>query len=90
MSLCETPGSLDMATCMEMLKHVPDPIQAVIACLTLLKPGGWAFFSTINRPPLSRLVAVFGAQPVLKVLPRETYPYGGDWCYGCSATVSAA
>jgi len=71
----KTPGSFDVVTCMEMLEHVPDPEQVVAACSTLLKPGGWAFFSTINRSPLSWLVAVFGAERVLKVLPQGTHDY---------------
>lgn len=71
----EMPGSFDVVTCMEMLEHVPDPAQVVAACSTLVKPGGWVFFSTINRSPLSWLVAVFGAERVLKVLPRGTHDY---------------
>ncbi|MFG6429893.1 bifunctional 2-polyprenyl-6-hydroxyphenol methylase/3-demethylubiquinol 3-O-methyltransferase UbiG [Roseateles sp. LYH14W] len=71
----EMPGAFDVVTCMEMLEHVPDPAQVVAACSKLLKPGGWAFFSTINRSPLSWMVAVFGAERVLKVLPRGTHDY---------------
>jgi 2-polyprenyl-6-hydroxyphenyl methylase/3-demethylubiquinone-9 3-methyltransferase len=71
----EAPGSFDVVTCMEMLEHVPDPAQVVAACSTALKPGGWVFFSTINRSPLSWLVAIFGAERVLKVLPRDTHDY---------------
>ena len=40
------PGSFDVVTCMEMLEHVPDPASVVRACATLVKPGGWVFFST--------------------------------------------
>ncbi len=36
----------DVVTCMEMLEHVPDPASIVRACATLVKPGGWVFFST--------------------------------------------
>ena len=43
------PGSYDVVTCMEMLEHVPDPAGIVQACATLVKPGGWVFFSTLNR-----------------------------------------
>ncbi len=45
----ECPASFDVVTCMEMLEHVPDPAQTVQACANLTKPGGWVFFSTINR-----------------------------------------
>ena len=45
----ELPGQFDVVTCMEMLEHVPDPASIVRACAQLVKPGGWVFFSTINR-----------------------------------------
>ena len=47
----ERPGTFDVVTCMEMLEHVPDPASIVRACSTLVKPGGWVFFSTLNRNP---------------------------------------
>jgi 2-polyprenyl-6-hydroxyphenyl methylase / 3-demethylubiquinone-9 3-methyltransferase len=45
----EQPASFDVVTCMEMLEHVPDPGSIVRACATLVRPGGWVFFSTLNR-----------------------------------------
>ncbi len=71
----EQPGSFDMVTCMEMLEHVPDPASVVKACATLVKPGGWVFFSTINRNPKSFLFAIVGAEYVLNLLPRGTHEY---------------
>lgn len=65
----------DVLTCMEMLEHVPDPASAVTACARLLRPGGWAFFSTLNRNPKAYLFAVIGAEYVLKLLPRGTHDY---------------
>jgi len=32
-------------------KHVPDPHSVIAACTKLVKPGGWVFFSTLNRNP---------------------------------------
>jgi 2-polyprenyl-6-hydroxyphenyl methylase/3-demethylubiquinone-9 3-methyltransferase len=69
------PEGFDVVTCMEMLEHVPDPASAVAACARLLRPGGRAFFSTINRNPKSYLFAVIGAEYVLKLLPRGTHDY---------------
>ncbi|OHV11942.1 bifunctional 2-polyprenyl-6-hydroxyphenol methylase/3-demethylubiquinol 3-O-methyltransferase UbiG [Kushneria phosphatilytica] len=69
------PGEFDIVTCMEMLEHVPRPESIVEACARLVKPGGHVFFSTINRCPKSWLLAIFGAEYVLKLLPRGTHEY---------------
>ena len=71
----EQPGGFDVVTCMEMLEHVPDPASIVQACATLVKPGGWVFFSTLNRNPKSFLLAIVGAEYVLNMLPRGTHEY---------------
>jgi 2-polyprenyl-6-hydroxyphenyl methylase / 3-demethylubiquinone-9 3-methyltransferase len=71
----EQPGSFDVVTCMEMLEHVPDPASVVKACSDLVKPGGWVFFSTINRSPKSFLFAILGAEYVLRLLPKGTHEY---------------
>jgi 2-polyprenyl-6-hydroxyphenyl methylase/3-demethylubiquinone-9 3-methyltransferase len=69
------PGKFDVITCMEMLEHVPDPASIINACATLLKPGGSVYFSTINRNPKSYALAIFGAEYVMKMLPRGTHDY---------------
>jgi 2-polyprenyl-6-hydroxyphenyl methylase/3-demethylubiquinone-9 3-methyltransferase len=69
------PASFDIVTCMEMLEHVPDPAQTVAACATLVKPGGRVFFSTLNRNLKSYLLAVVGAEYVLRLLPRGTHDF---------------
>ncbi|MFK5970597.1 MAG: bifunctional 2-polyprenyl-6-hydroxyphenol methylase/3-demethylubiquinol 3-O-methyltransferase UbiG [Candidatus Marithrix sp.] len=71
----ESPNSFDVITCMEMLEHVPDPASVVTACYKLLKPGGQAFFSTINRNPKSYLFAIIGAEYILRLLPRGTHDH---------------
>ena len=71
----EQPATYDIVTCMEMLEHVPDPSAVVRACATLVKPGGWVFFSTLNRNPKSFLFAIVGAEYVLGLLPRGTHEY---------------
>ncbi len=69
------PASFDVVTCMEMLEHVPDPSAVVRACATLVRPGGWVFFSTLNRNPKSFLFAIVGAEYVLRLLPKGTHEY---------------
>lgn len=69
-------NSFDIVTCLEMLEHVPDPSSVVRACATLVKPGGMVFFSTINRNPKAFMLAIIGAEYVLRLLPRGTHEYG--------------
>jgi 2-polyprenyl-6-hydroxyphenyl methylase / 3-demethylubiquinone-9 3-methyltransferase len=69
------PGSYDVVTCMEMLEHVPDAAGIVQACATLVKPGGWVFFSTLNRNAKAYLFAVIGAEYIARMLPRGTHDY---------------
>lgn len=71
----EAPASFDVITAMEMLEHVPDPASVVRACAALVKPGGWVFFSTINRNAKAWLLAIVGAEHVLKLLPKGTHEY---------------
>jgi 2-polyprenyl-6-hydroxyphenyl methylase/3-demethylubiquinone-9 3-methyltransferase len=70
------PEAFDVVTCMEMLEHVPDPAAVIRACTRLVRPGGWVFFSTLNRNPKSFLFAIIGAEYVLRLLPRGTHDYG--------------
>ncbi len=71
----ENPAAFDAVTCMEMLEHVPSPASIVQACAQLAKPGGWVFFSTLNRNAKSYAFAVLGAEYLLKMLPRGTHDY---------------
>ncbi len=71
----ECPASFDAVTCMEMLEHVPDPASVVAACARLVKPGGWVFFSTINRNWKSLTQAIIGAEYVLGLVPKGTHEY---------------
>ena len=88
----DLPESFDIVTCMEMLEHVPDPAAIVAACGQLLKPGGWAFFSTLNRNAKAFAFAIVGAEHVLKLLPKGTHEYAKfirpsellGWCRGAS------
>ena len=67
----------DVVTCMEMLEHVADPAAVLRDIHALLKPGGWAFFSTINRTLKARLGAVYAAEYVLRLVPQGTHQYDG-------------
>ena len=71
----EHPARFEVITCMEMLEHVPNPMSVVTACHHLVKPGGFMFFSTINRNPKSYLFAIIGAEYLLRLLPKGTHDY---------------
>lgn len=91
----ECPGAFDLITCMEMLEHVPDPASVVQACAKLLKPGGFAFFSTLNRNLKSYALAVVAAEYLFRLIPKGTHDYAqfirpselACWCRGSSLDV---
>lgn len=70
-----TPHYFDVLTCMEMLEHVPNPELIIENCSKLLKPGGFAFFSTINRNVKSYALGVLVAEYMLNLLPKGTHEY---------------
>jgi 2-polyprenyl-6-hydroxyphenyl methylase/3-demethylubiquinone-9 3-methyltransferase len=69
----QNPESFDLVTCMEMLEHVPDPESVIQACATLVKPGGFIFFSTLNKSIKSYLLAIVAAEKLLKIVPDGTH-----------------
>ena len=65
----------DIVTCMEMLEHVPDPASIIKAAADCVKPGGWVFFSTLNRNYKSYLLAIVAAEKVLNLVPPGTHTH---------------
>lgn len=65
----------DMVTCMEMLEHVPDPQAIIQAAADCVKPGGWVFFSTLNRNFKSYLLAIVAAEQILNLVPKGTHTH---------------
>jgi 2-polyprenyl-6-hydroxyphenyl methylase/3-demethylubiquinone-9 3-methyltransferase len=94
----EAPGAFDVVTCMEMLEHVPEPASSVQACAALVRPGGWVFFSTLNRNPKSFLFSIIGAEYVLQLLPKGTHEYArfirpselARWCRDSGLEIEAS
>jgi 2-polyprenyl-6-hydroxyphenyl methylase/3-demethylubiquinone-9 3-methyltransferase len=65
----------DVVLNMEVVEHVSDPLAYLTACRELLKPGGLMICSTINRNPKSYVMAIVGAEQVMRWLPKGTH----DW-----------
>ncbi len=70
-----SPGAYDVATCMELLEHVPDPTSIVRACGHLVKPGGAVFFGTLNRTLRSFMLAIIAAEYILGIVKRGTHTH---------------
>ena len=68
-------ASFNHVVCMEMLEHVPEPGSVIAACAKMVKPGGYVFFSTLNRKPKAYLLAIVAAEHILKMLPAGTHDY---------------
>jgi len=60
---------------MEVIEHVAGPQAFVSACAGMLKPEGIMFLATLNRTLKAYALAIFGAEYVLRWLPRGTH----DW-----------
>ena len=65
----------DVVLNMEVVEHVADPLSYLTACQQLLKPGGLMVASTINRNPKSFMVAIVGAEHVMRWLPKGTHEW---------------
>jgi len=65
----------DVVLNMEVVEHVADPLAYLTACQQLLKPGGLMICSTLNRNPKSFVMAIIGAEWLMRWLPKGTH----DW-----------
>ncbi|MFK7745048.1 MAG: bifunctional 2-polyprenyl-6-hydroxyphenol methylase/3-demethylubiquinol 3-O-methyltransferase UbiG [Roseobacter sp.] len=65
----------DVVLNMEVVEHVASPIDYLIACRQLLKPGGLQVCSTLNRNPKSFMMAIVGAEHIMRWLPKGTHEW---------------
>jgi 2-polyprenyl-6-hydroxyphenyl methylase/3-demethylubiquinone-9 3-methyltransferase len=73
--LADDGATFDIVLNMEVVEHVADLDGFMDACGALVRPGGLMFVATINRNPLAWFFAIFGAEYVLRWLPRGTHRY---------------
>ncbi|WP_420861827.1 bifunctional 2-polyprenyl-6-hydroxyphenol methylase/3-demethylubiquinol 3-O-methyltransferase UbiG [Algirhabdus cladophorae] len=74
-ALAQAGEQFDAVVNMEVVEHVADPLAYLTACQTLLKPGGVHICSTINRNPKSFMMAIIGAEYVMRWLPKGTHEW---------------
>ena len=65
----------DVVLAMEIIEHVADPQGFVQTCADLLVSGGLMICSTLNRNPKSYVMAIFGAERVMRWLPVGTHEW---------------
>lgn len=84
----ESENKFDIISCMELLEHIPNPKSLIEAISKMLKPEGYAFFSTINRHIWGYLKTILAAEYILKWVPKGTHKYASfikpcelvSWC----------
>jgi 2-polyprenyl-6-hydroxyphenyl methylase/3-demethylubiquinone-9 3-methyltransferase len=74
-AMADAGEQFDAVINMEVVEHVADPLAYLTACQTLLKPGGLHICSTINRNPKSYVMAIIGAEYVMRWLPKGTHEW---------------
>jgi 2-polyprenyl-6-hydroxyphenyl methylase/3-demethylubiquinone-9 3-methyltransferase len=74
-SLAEGGETFDVILNMEVVEHVSDVDFFIKSCASMVRPGGLMFIATINRTLKARALAIFGAEYVLRWLPKGTHQY---------------
>jgi 2-polyprenyl-6-hydroxyphenyl methylase/3-demethylubiquinone-9 3-methyltransferase len=73
--IAATGERFDVVLNMEVVEHVADPLGFLTACKELLKDNGLLLCSTINRNPKSYLMAIIGAEHIMRWLPKGTHEW---------------
>ena len=74
-ALAEAGEQFDVVLNMEVVEHVASPIDYLTPCQKLLKPGGLHICSTLNRNPKSYMMAIIGAEHIMRWLPKGTHEW---------------
>lgn len=73
--LVETDERFDVVLNTEVVEHVADVDRLLTDCAQLVKPGGLMIVGTLNRTVRSFVLAIVGAEYILRWLPKGTH----DW-----------
>lgn len=73
--LADQHRQFDAVVASEILEHVNRPTDFLATCVSLIKPGGSLFITTINRTPLAYLKTVLAAEHLLRWVPVGTHDY---------------
>ncbi len=74
-SLAERNQEFDAVLALEVVEHTVDPTQFMARAGRLVRPGGALAASTLNRTPRAYLLAILGAEYLLRWLPRGTHEF---------------
>jgi 2-polyprenyl-6-hydroxyphenyl methylase/3-demethylubiquinone-9 3-methyltransferase len=74
-ALAPSGNQFDIVLALEIVEHVADVGLFLKSCGRLVKPGGLVFLSTLNRTAKAWVLAIAGAEYMLRWLPRGTH----DW-----------
>lgn len=73
--LAESGERFDVAVCLEVIEHVPDPAALIASCAETVRPGGLLVVSTINRTMKAYGLAIIAAENLLRWVPRGTHQW---------------
>ena len=67
--------TFEVVCMMDFLEHLPEQEAVIREAARVLRPGGWFYFHTFNRNPLSRLIAIKGVEWFVKNTPKNMHVY---------------
>ncbi len=71
----EGGASYDIVVCAEILEHVEDLEGFLRDATSLIKKGGYFLFTTVNRTWLSKILVIYLAERILRIIPRGAHRY---------------
>jgi len=75
-ALVSAAATFDVVLAMEVVEHVANAPLFIESAAALAKPGGLVFVGTLNRTAKSFVLAIVGAEYVLRWIPRGTHRWG--------------